>query len=134
MKKGNKHLADFLCHLPVNWVFTVKSNLFSFVARIVTAFTWPPLYAEVVPMGRANHHLFYFSCERLNFPALAKIRSYSVTFVRERFQLLRWFFSSTTHLLSGKKSSLSREEPQVILALPAKEHFAGAPTGSLPAA
>ena len=77
-------------------------------------------------MGRANHHLFYFSCERLNFPALAKISSYSVTFVRERLQLLRWFFTSTTHFLGGKNSSLSREEPQVIFALPAEEHFAGA--------
>ena len=66
------------------------------------------------------------SCERLNFPALAKIRSYSVTFVRERLQLLRWFFTSTTHFLSRKNSSLSREEPQVIFALPAKEHLAGA--------
>ena len=43
------------------------------------------------------------SCERLNFPALAKMTSYSVTFVREKLQLLRWFFTSTTHLLSRKK-------------------------------
>ena len=67
-----------------------------------------------------------YSCERLNFPALAKIRSYSVTFVRERLQLLRWFFTWTTHLFSRKKLSLPREEPQVIFAIPAKEHFVGA--------
>ena len=67
------------------------------------------------------------SCERLNFPALAKMRSYSVTFVRERLQLLRWFLTSTTHLLRGTNSSLPREEPQVIFAIPAKEHLASAP-------
>lgn len=67
------------------------------------------------------------SCERLNFPALAKMSSYSVTFVRERLQLRRWLFTSTTHLFSGKNSSLPREEPQVMLAIPAKEHFAGLP-------
>ena len=67
------------------------------------------------------------SCERLNFPAIAKMRSYSVTFVPKRLQLLRCFFTLTTHFLSGKNSSLSRKEPQVIFALPAKEHFAGTP-------
>ena len=40
---------------------------------------------------------FTLKGKRLNFPALAKIRSYSVTFVRERLQLLRWFFTWTTH-------------------------------------
>ena len=62
----------------------------------------------------------------LNFPALAKIRSCSVTFVRERLQLLRWFFTWTTELFSRKKLSLPCEEPQAIFAMPAKEHFAGA--------
>ena len=64
LNKGNKHLAYLLCHLPVNWVFTMESNLFSFMARILTAFTWPPVYTEVVPMGRANHHLFYFLMQK----------------------------------------------------------------------
>ena len=49
-----------------------------------------------------------------------------MTFVRERLQLLRWFFTSTTHLLSGTNSSLPREEPHVIFYIPAKERFAGA--------
>ena len=79
-----------------------------------------------MPIGKANHLLFYLFMRTLNFPALDKIRSYSVTFVRERLQLLRWFFTWTTHLFSGKKLSLPREEPQVIFAIPAKEHFAGA--------
>ena len=50
---------------------------------------------------------------------------YSVTFVRERLQLLRWFFRQRTYLVE-KKLSLLREEPLVIFAIPAKEHFAGA--------
>ena len=47
-------------------------------------------------------------------------------FVRERLQLLRWFLLGQRTYLVGKKTSLVREEPQVIFAIPAKEHFAGA--------
>ena len=67
------------------------------------------------------------SCKRLNFPALAKMTSYSVTFVRERLQLLRWFLLRQRTYYVEKNSSLPRKEPQVIFAIPAKEHFAGAP-------
>ena len=115
-------------HFPVNWFFTVEGNLFSFMARIriPTVLRGHQYnYTETVPIGKENHHLFStYSCERLNFPALAKIWSYSVTFVRERLQLLRWFFTWTTHLFSRKKIVFI--EPQVIFAIPAKEQFAGA--------
>ena len=65
-------------------------------------------YTETVPIDRANTIFSASSCERFNFPALAQIRSYSVTFVRERLQLLRWFFTSTTHLFWGEKIRLYR--------------------------
>ena len=106
-------------HLPVNWFFTVNGNLFSFMARIgiPTVLRGHQYnYTETAPIGKANQHLFTYSCERLNFPSLAKVRSYSVTFVRERLQLLRWFFPWTTHLFS-KKLSLPRKEQKVIFAI-----------------
>ena len=75
----------------------MKGNLFSFIARIPTVLRGRQYnYTETMLIGKAKHHLFYF-------PALANIRSYSVTFIRERLQLLRWFFTWTTHLFSGKK-------------------------------
>ena len=43
------------------------------------------------------------SCKRLNFPALAKMWSYSVTFVRERFQLLRCFLDFDNALFKWEK-------------------------------
>ena len=128
--KSRGFLEYAICQLIV--FLTVKGNHFSFMARIrIPRVLLDHQYncIKTVPKGKANHHLFStYSCERLNFPALAKIRSgsYSVTFVRERLQLLRWFFTWTTHLFSRKKLSLPREEPQVIFAIPAKEHFAGA--------
>ena len=84
----------------------MKGNLFSFMARIriPTVLRGHQYnYTETVPIRKANHHLFpNYSCERSNFPALDKIRSYSVTFVRERLQLLRWFFTWTRTYLVEK--------------------------------
>ena len=82
-------------------------------------------YTEVVPMGRANHHLFYFLMRKIKLSR--PCQNEVIFFERERLQLLRWFFTSTTHLLRGINSSLPREEPKVIFAIPAKEHLAGAP-------
>ena len=101
-----------MLHLPVNWFLQWRAIFFPGMA---TSIIIPRLCLQA---GQITIFSTY-SCERLNFPALAKIRSYSVTFVRERLQLLRWFFTWTTLSLLG-------EEPQVIFAIPAKEHFAGA--------
>ena len=49
-------------HLPVNCFFTVKGNLFSFMARIrIPTFLRGHQYSytETVPIGKENHHLFY---------------------------------------------------------------------------
>ena len=113
-------------HLPVNWFFKVRGNLFSFITRIPTVLRGRQYIPRLCLWAMQTTIFSTYSCERLNFPDLAKIRSYSVTFVHERLQLLRWFFTWTTHLFSGKKLSLPREEAQVIFAFPAKEHFAGA--------
>ena len=47
-------------HLPVNWFFTVKGNLFSLMAsiRIVTVLRGYQ-YNYILTIGKANHHLFY---------------------------------------------------------------------------
>ena len=65
-----------------------------------------------------------YSCERLNFPTLAKIRSYLVTFVRVKG------YSFLDGSLLGQRTYLVKKivfiEPQVTFAIPAKEQFAGA--------
>ena len=90
---------------PVNWFFYSEGQSIFLHSQDTDSFTWPPVYTETVPMGKANHHLFYLFMRTIkpNFPVLAKIWSYSVTFVRERLQLLRWFFTWTTHLCRAKK-------------------------------
>ena len=77
-------------HLPVNCFFTAKGNLFSFMARIRIATVlrgYQYDYTETVPIGKANHHLFLLIH----------------AFVRERLQLLIWFFTWTMHLFNWKK-------------------------------
>ena len=101
-----------MLHLPVNW-FLQWSEYFFLHGHQYN-------YTETVPMGKANHHLFYL------FMRTIKLCRPCHTFVRGRLQLLRWFFTWTTHLFSRKKLFSSREEPQVIFAIQAKEHFAGA--------
>ena len=67
-------------------------------------------YTETVPIGKANHNLFYLfmhSC----------VKGYSF--------LDGSLLGQHTYLV-GKKLSLPHEEPQVIFAIPAKEHFASA--------
>ena len=65
-----------------------------------------------------------YSCERLNVPALDKIRSYLVTFVRVKG------YSFLDGSLLGQRTYLVKKivfiEPQVIFAIPAKEQLAGA--------
>ena len=65
---------SWMRHLPVNWFFTVKGNLFSFIARIPTVLRGRQYnYTETVPIGKANRHLFHLfmrtiklSCPRQN--------------------------------------------------------------------
>ena len=90
-------------HLPVIWFLTVRGNLFSFIARIPTVLRDRQYIPRLCLWAMQTTIISTYSCERLNFPALAKIRSYSMTFVRERLQLLRWFFTWTSHLFNGKK-------------------------------
>ena len=82
--KGNKNLADFL-NSPfarsllffLFCFFTVKGNLFSFMARIsIPTVLLGHQYncTKAVRIGKTNHHLFStYSWERLNFPAIAKL-------------------------------------------------------------
>ena len=64
---------SWMRHFPVNWFFTVKGNLFSFMARI----SIPTVlrghqcnYTETLPMYRQCKPPSFstYSCERLNFP------------------------------------------------------------------
>ena len=107
----------------------MKGNLFSFMARIsIPTVLLGHQYncTKAVRIGKTNHlFFFYLFMRKIKLSRPCQIRSYSVTFVRERLQLLRWFFTWTTHLFVKKKLSLAREEPQVIFAILAKEHFAG---------
>ena len=126
--KGNKNLADFLnAPFSINWFFYIEGQSFFLHGQDKDndSFTWPvvKLYWDCAYRQGKPPSFSTYSCERLNFPALVKIRSYSVTFVHKRLQLLRWFFTWTTHLFSKKKMSI---EPQVIFAIAAKEQFAGA--------
>ena len=100
-------------HLPVNWFFTVKGNLFSLMARIRIATVlrgYQYNYIETVPIGKANHHLFYLFMH-------SYVKGYSF--------LDGSLLGQSTYLVE-KKMSLLREEPQVIFAIPAKGHFPGA--------
>ena len=71
--KSRGFLEYAICQLIV--FLTVKSNHFSFMARIrIPRVLLDHQYncIKTVPKGKANHHLFStYSCERLNFPALA---------------------------------------------------------------
>ena len=99
-------------HLPVDWFFTVKDNLFSLMARIRIATVlsgYQYNYTETVPIGKANHHLFYLFMH-------SYVKGYSF--------LDGNLLGQRTYLV-GKKMSLLREEPQVIFAIQAKEHFLG---------
>ena len=94
-KAGKQNSRGFLecaiCQLIV--FFTEKGNLFSLMARIRIATVlhgYQYNYTDTVPIGKASRHLF-FSIH---------------AFVRERLQLLRWFFTWTTHLFSRKKNCL----------------------------
>ena len=105
---------SWMRHFPVNWFFYSEGQSFFLHGQDKDndSFTWPlvKLYWDCAYRQGKPPSFSTYSCERLNFPALAKIRSYSVTFVRERLQLLRWFFTWTTHLFSRKKLSLPRED------------------------
>ena len=74
--------------------------------------------------GKPPFFFSTYSCERLNFPTLAKIRSYLVTFVRVKG------YSFLDGSLLGQRTYLVKKivfiEPQVTFAIPAKEQFAGA--------
>ena len=64
---------SWMRHFPVNWFFTVKSNFFSFMARIriPTVYRGHQChYTETVPMYRQGKPPSFstYSCERLNFP------------------------------------------------------------------
>ena len=72
---------SWMRHLPVNWLFTVKGNLFSFMARIriPTVLRGHQYnYTETVPIGKANHHLFYLFMRTIKLslplPKLGHIR------------------------------------------------------------
>ena len=97
-------------HLPVNWFFTVKGNLFSFMARLRIATVlrgYQYNYTETVPIGKANQHLFYLFMH-------SYVKGYSF--------LDGSLLGQHTYLVE-KNLSLPREEGQVILAIRAKEHF-----------
>ena len=114
-KAGKQNSRGFLdcaiCQLIV--FFTVKGNFFSFMARIRIATVlrgYQYNYIETVPIGKANHHLFLLFMH-------SYVKGYSF--------LDGSLLGQRTYLV-GKKLSLPREEPQIIFAIPAKEHFPGA--------
>ena len=114
-KAGKQNSRGFLecaiCQLIV--FFTEKGNLFSLMAmiRIATVLHgYQYNYTDTVPIGKANLHLFYLFMH-------SYVKGYSF--------LEGSLLGQRTYLV-GKKTSLVREEPQVIFAIPAKEHFAGA--------
>ena len=59
-------------------------------------------------------NFFISSNGRLNFPTLANINSCSVTFVRDRSQLFKWFLTSATHSARGITSSFPRDSKQIM--------------------
>ena len=58
-----------------------------------------------------------------NIPALANINAYSVTFARDKWQLLKWFEMSLLHSLSKTTCSFPLDSPHSILPSPKKEHL-----------
>ena len=58
-----------------------------------------------------------------NIPALANINPYSVTFARDKWQLLKWFEMSLLHSLSKTTCSFPLDSPHSILPTPKKEHL-----------
>ena len=70
-------------------------------------------------------NVFISSNGRLNLPTLANINSCSVTFVRERWQLFKWFLTSATHSTRGITSCFPRDSPQMIFPFPMNEHEVG---------
>ena len=107
---------SWMRHFPVNWFFYSEGQSFFLHGQDKDndSFTWPlvKLYWDCAYRQGKPPSFSTYSCERLNFPALAKIRSYLVTFVCERLELLRWFFTWKTHLFS-KKNCLYRTTSNV---------------------
>lgn len=58
-----------------------------------------------------------------NIPALANINPYSVTFARDKWQLLKWFEMSLLHSLRKTTCSFPLDSPHSILPTPKKEHL-----------
>jgi len=70
-------------------------------------------------------NFFISSNGRLNFPTLANINSCSVTFVRDRWQLFKWFLTSATHSARCITSSFPRDSKQIMFPFPMNEHAVG---------
>ena len=64
---------SWMRHLPCSYfVFTVKGNLFSFIARIPTVLRGRQYIPRLCLWARQTTIFSTYSCERLNFHALAK--------------------------------------------------------------
>ena len=112
-KAGKQNSRGFLeCAICQLIGFSHWRAIFPFMAwiRIATVLRGHQYnYTETVPIGKANHHLFYLFMH-------SYVKGYSF--------LDGSLLGQHTYLV--EKLSLPREEPQVIFAIPAKEHFAGA--------
>ena len=122
---------SWIRHLLVNcfFFFTVKGNIFSFMARISIPTVLPGHQyncTKAVRIGKTNQHPFYtYSWEGLNFPTPAKLGHIRWPLYVKGYSFLDGSLLGQRTYSVENKLSLAPEEPQVIFAILAKEHFAG---------
>ena len=116
---------SWMRHLPVNWFFTVKGNLFSFIARIPTVLRGRQYIPRLCLWARQTTIFSTYSCERLNrtFPSLPKFGHIRWPSYVKGYSFLDGSLLGQHTYLVEKNLSLPCEEGQVILAIRAKEHF-----------
>ena len=110
---NSKQLLNVLRHMQGNYISALDTLPDTIMIRILTCYLCTsPKLPQSVAMPIANPHFFLSSWARWNRPVLVKISSFSLKTSLDKWQLIKWCFTSSLHSDSRTKPLKPRDEPK----------------------